>query len=114
MLCEYAEHDFKLSLPDKNGTPRRAHLEIAQEQVGFPLPELQYPCELPLVAEPVWEAYNSLQSGRTNNGFGPNPLGWSEIAAWSSLTDVRLRPWEVKAIKRLDMLYLVTYAKGKP
>jgi hypothetical protein len=113
MLCEFAEHDFKLSITDKNGTSRRAHLEVAQASIPSPLPELQPPCELPLVAEGIWGAYNSLQCGRTSNGFGPNPLGWAEIASWAALTNTRLRPWEVRALRRLDMLYLVTYAKGK-
>jgi hypothetical protein len=61
--------------------------------------------------EIVWNYYNDLSSARTSNGYSPNPLSYSEIAAWRDLTDNDITPFEVKVIKRLDIAYLNFSAK---
>ena len=43
-----------------------------------------------------------LDAGRGGNGFGLNPLSYTEIQAWAALTRVGLAPWEVETIKRVD------------
>lgn len=47
-----------------------------------------------------------LNAARTGTGFGANPLSFTEIFSWSALTRVRLRPWEVAALRRLDTEFL--------
>jgi DNA-directed RNA polymerase sigma subunit (sigma70/sigma32) len=34
-----------------------------------------------------------------------NPLTFQELAAWSSVTKIRLRGWEAEALKSLDRLF---------
>lgn len=109
VLCEYAEHYFRLSKPDKSGVSLRDHYEQLARTTGQIVPELEPPVDLPFVVEHVWEYWSQLHSGRSNNGFGPNPLGWQEIQAWATLTGTRLRSWEITALKRLDVLYLIAH-----
>lgn len=40
-----------------------------------------------------------------NNGFGPEPLTWQEIEAWSRLTQVDLDAWEALTLRKLSDLY---------
>lgn len=61
----------------------------------------------------MWEFFNELQTGRTSNGFGPNPLSFSEIESWARLTGRKVAPWEVRAIKQVDAVYLETLTNGK-
>nr|WP_258038738.1 hypothetical protein [Haemophilus seminalis]DAK42661.1 MAG TPA: hypothetical protein [Caudoviricetes sp.] len=35
-----------------------------------------------------------------------NPITFSEILAWSQLTNTSLARWEIEVIKRLDVLWL--------
>jgi hypothetical protein len=50
----------------------------------------------------LWIWFCELDAGRGGNGFGLNPLSYSEIQAWTQLKRVDLAPWEVEAIKRID------------
>lgn len=54
------------------------------------------------ILEWFWE----LHAGRTGNGFGPDPITWPAIDAWSRVTGTDLQPWEVRALIRLDCLWL--------
>ena len=47
-----------------------------------------------------------LHAGRSYNGSGPNPLSWSDILAWDTLTRAGLQEWEVRVIKALDALWM--------
>ena len=40
-----------------------------------------------------------------NNGFGPEPLTWQEIEAWSRLTQVDLDAWEALTLRKLSSDY---------
>lgn len=40
-----------------------------------------------------------------NNGFGPEPLTWQEIEAWSRLTQVKLDAWEALTLRTLSDHY---------
>jgi len=37
---------------------------------------------------------------------GPMPLGYEQIKAWKELTETSISPWEIGAIKKLDLEYL--------
>lgn len=96
----WAREEFRLSKPDKNGTPLRAHLQAAgiDEPNEKPFPEaLSY----------LWGWFCDLASGRTC-GMGPNPITWEGIAAWCDLTGTKPARWEVRAIKEIDAAYLAS------
>lgn len=70
--------------------------------------------ELPEHAAHVWRWFHDLHHSRTSNGFGPNPIPYAEIDAWARLTGTHPKPWEVNALKRMDLIYLeVNAAKPK-
>jgi hypothetical protein len=54
--------------------------------------------------------FRELAQGRTGNGFGPNPIGWTEMRDWSILTAMHLSPFDVEVLRGLDGLYLTAYA----
>jgi hypothetical protein len=110
-LEEYAEHNFKLSIPDKDGVTERQHLEEVERQSGRTPLALQG-TEFPELLEYVWTAFLLLNQGRGQGFNGPLPLSFQEILAWQQLTDTYLLPWEVSTIKRLDAVYLRVVAKN--
>ena len=60
--------------------------------------------------ELVWGYYIDLANARTSNGYGPNPISYTEINSWNDLTGSCVTPFEVKIIKRLDITYINHYA----
>jgi len=104
-LEEYAEQDFKLSIPDKDGVTERQHLEEVERQSGRTPLALQG-TEFPELLGYVWAAFLLLNQGRGQGFNGPLPLSFQDMLAWQQLTNNYLLPWEVSAIKRLDAVYL--------
>jgi hypothetical protein len=47
-----------------------------------------------------------------DGGMGIVPLSYGEIAAWSLLTGIRLRPWEARTLRRLSREYVDELHKG--
>jgi len=37
---------------------------------------------------------------------GPTAISYVQIKAWKELTETSILPWEIEAIKRLDLEYL--------
>lgn len=109
---EYAEHEFRLNLPASKSdkATEREHLEIVERQTGQTPKELEGPDPPPLM-ENVWSAFVDLNMSR-QSGMGPNPITFQEIVAWSKLYNTPLRPWEVTAIKRLDMIFIKVNTDG--
>jgi hypothetical protein len=66
----------------------------------------------PLELEHIWRWYCELGSARTSNGFGLNPLPYTEIQAYADLSGIRMTPWEVGLIKRLDMVTIKGQKSG--
>lgn len=60
----------------------------------------------------VWRAFGRLSSRRGSNGFGINPIGWSEFDAFLRLTKTRLTPWEVAQVEMLDDLLRAEIARS--
>tara|TARA_R110000868_G_scaffold22246_2_gene91350 strand:- start:2813 stop:3007 length:195 start_codon:yes stop_codon:yes gene_type:complete len=54
----------------------------------------------------VWSAFISLSSSRGSGFSGPAPITFEQIKAWKELTETSIEPWEIEAIKRIDLLYL--------
>lgn len=57
--------------------------------------------EVPPAGQRVWGIFLDLNATRGSNGFGPLPIAYSEIAAWSSLREP-VRPFELDIIRALD------------
>lgn len=50
-----------------------------------------------------------LHSCRSSNGYGPNPLSYTEIQAFYQLNQVPVQPWEVLVLRHFDSVYLKCY-----
>lgn len=70
--------------------------------------------EFPDEIEYVWDWFVELHEARTGNGFGPNPLSFTELAHWQALCDTRIQPWEVRAIRAIDNAYIASRRPSKP
>jgi hypothetical protein len=68
--------------------------------------------ELPTALRYLWNHFILLHKARGSNGFGPNPLAWSEIRAYCELMQARLDPWEIEAIKVVDDEYLASVVES--
>jgi hypothetical protein len=90
-------------LPD--GSTERDMLLSVERQTGK-TPAALEDLPLPADAEHIWHWFLALHAGRSSNGFGPNPISWSDISAWISITQTIVRPSEIAAIMMVDRLWL--------
>jgi len=60
----------------------------------------------------VWAFFLELNQARSGSGFGANPISYTEILAWSQLTERNLSAFEVSAIKAVDRLFMGNQAKA--
>lgn len=72
---------------------------------------LRTPC--PEQARYLFDYFLQLHIARGSNGWGFNPLSFTEIASWSTLTGIELGPWELETIKHIDIAYL-KIINGRP
>lgn len=66
--------------------------------------------EAPPFPEPLkylWGAYQELAAAR-QSGMGLSPIGFGDIDAYARLCDMRLEPWEVRVIRRVDVAFITT------
>lgn len=52
-----------------------------------------------------------MNSARTSNGFGVNPLSYSEIKAYYDLQQQVPEPWEADLIRYMDATVMNVYAE---
>jgi len=96
----------------KDGSTERDNLKAAAEQGNKEAAAaLKNAPRLPAKARYLWEYFKQLHGTRANYGWGPVALSYVEIEAWSRLHHVKLDPWELDAILRLDSLFLASCAK---
>ena len=81
----------------------RDHLE----QAGKSAPSIS----VSIQARHVLQWFMDLHSSRGNNGFGYNPITYTDIAHWASLIGADPQPWEVRAIRLMDSAFLEEAAK---
>lgn len=53
----------------------------------------------------------ALHSTRTSNGFGANPINFTEMRNYFDLLQIQPDEWEINLIRKLDMVALDHYAK---
>jgi len=87
-----------------DGCTTRQHLENIYRQTGRKPIDLEN--ELPDFHAQVWADFLSLNSKRTSNGFGHNPITNLEIRAWCELYHITLPLSDIDLINRLDNEYL--------
>ena len=64
----------------------------------------------------MWAWFRELDRARHSNGYGLNPLSYSDIDAWSRLRRISLLAWHLDALilmdgERLKLLYEKTEAE---
>lgn len=101
-----------MHLADKQGNTKYDLLSKFSQKTGKLHPDLIFP-ELDEMAMYIWEWFMELNSQRTSNGFGQNPITYLDIQAWASLTNRFPLAWEVRAIRNMDMMWLSEMAKNR-
>ena len=89
----------------KDGATLRDHLEIVYRQTGK-MPAQLEPVEVPQAILYLWGWFCELSNARQYGEFGPMPISFSEIKAWSDLTHSDPAAWEVATLKEIDRVYL--------
>lgn len=102
----FAEHEFSLSERQADGSTLRATLQSGWRQrlernPRFPPPDGLFGPPCPDALRYLWDWYGDISRGR-QIGEHPAKLSSQEIKAWCDLEGVRLKPWELKAVRRLD------------
>ena len=88
--------------PDEDGrTNNDRYIKIEEDTGLYPGPDLIIPYD----AIYLWEYFIELSTSRSG-GFGPAPITYVELKAWSDLTGIVPAAWEVSIIKKMDSKYL--------
>ena len=106
----FAENDLTLREKQGDGVSLRHHLEALQRQTGV-TPEQLIPVPFPETLEFIWRDFHELNNDRTSNGYTLNPISYTELDAWSRLTNKAVTAQEIDIIKQLDAVFLNHYQK---
>jgi hypothetical protein len=68
--------------------------------------------EIPLELAYLWGWFQELSATRGSNGWGPNPITYTEVATWARLTGTIIRPMEVRLIMTLDGLFRIAVSEA--
>lgn len=77
------------------------------------MPEQLRGPELPDCLAHVWQWFGDLSAARGGNGWGPNPIGYADVAAWAALTRRDPTAAEVDLLMALDRRYLAAVASRR-
>lgn len=89
----------------------REQLESVWRQTGVKPRELEELIDLPESCYQVWKWFIDLHNTRGSNGFGVNPISYTEIKNYFDLMYIKPEEWEVSLIKQFDNAALSAYAK---
>lgn len=112
-MIAFAAHEFELNSRQPDGHTLREHLEAAMQATGNRPADLDGPA-CPSGVDYVWHWFCELSAARGSSGFGPNPLGYADIDAWSRLTGRQPDVFEVSCLMALDGTYFSALQKAKP
>lgn len=87
----------------------RSKYESASRQIGKLVPQLEGLLELPNSMRYIWKYFIDLHNKRTSNGFGMNPLVYSDIYSYFKLIKVQPEEYELELITQLDRIALDAY-----
>lgn len=85
----------------KDKATLRQHLEMAWKASGVRPQQLE-PVPFPQMFVYAWGWFLELNAVRQNNGFSAMPISYTELLAWSQLTERPLNPLDVRVLKLLD------------
>ena len=91
----------------------RVTLLDVERQTGKTPKELADLPEQPEGTEFVWQMFNELSMTRGVGLAGALPITYGEIDAYQRVTGLTLQPFELQAIRELDMTFLGV-VRGKP
>ncbi|MHA6690600.1 phage tail assembly chaperone [Devosia sp. A449] len=116
---DFAEREFALSAIDKDGHSLRVHLQGQLSRARTPERRSEIEGELALPPFPdalryLWTAFIRIRRRNAGNGFGATPITWADLDAYSRLSGLHLRPWEIETIERLDDALMTSMAELKP
>lgn len=80
-------------------------------QTGIKPKELEDLKELPESCTQVWRWFIDLNNSRSSNGFGVNPISYSDIKSYIDLIGVNIEDWELQLIKQFDNEAMNSYVK---
>jgi hypothetical protein len=97
---------------DKNGaTLREALIQAIATGSKAAAADIEGP-EFPLEAAHVWQLFLELHGTRTSNGFGLNPISYTEIDAYNRLYGYDVSPEELYLLKVADSAALEQIAEN--
>lgn len=110
-LIDYCKQEFNSAVNGSNGNSIRDQLENVWKQTGVKPQELENLVELKQSQYELWSWFMELNESRTSNGFGMNPISYSDISAYFNLQGIIPHKWEVDTLRRLDREVLSIYSK---
>jgi hypothetical protein len=87
----------------------REQLETIKKKTGKLPPEYEDQKELPDYLADIWGYFLQLDNKRTSNGFGVNPITYSDLKSFCDLKGVCLEDYQVDLIMRLDNMRIKHY-----
>ena len=106
----FARHQFELSKPQEDGTPLLVHLQVMEEKTGRVHPMIEDAPPLPVGCGQLWSDFLELHGSRGSTGWGPQRITFADLRAWQEVRRVRLQPWEIDCIRRVDDIWLGEFA----
>lgn len=94
-----------LDKEDQSGKTYRQQLKTVERQTGKRPSDLDGP-EFPSAMSHIWSAFLDLSQTRGQGFSGPLAITYQEIRCYCDLTGIDMTPYEVKLVKRLDVIYL--------
>jgi hypothetical protein len=86
-------------------------IEVNRRASRLPRSEREPP--FPLHDAYLFGIFQELNASRSHNGFGYNPLTYTEVDAYRRMTGTVLNAWQVKMLMRIDQIFLAASAKGQ-
>lgn len=80
-------------------------------QTGIKPKELEDMLEFPKEMLQVWKFFIDLHNARDGNGFGANPISYSDMYSYFKLIDIQPDDWEIETVRKLDMIALDSFAE---
>lgn len=87
----------------------RAKYESASKQLGYKVPQLENLIALPESMVYIWKYFIDLHNRRSSNGFGINPILYSDIYSYGYLYGINFQEYELDLIQKLDSIALENY-----
>jgi hypothetical protein len=85
--------------------------QMSRSQWGLTSVSREAGPSVPIAGRRVWSIFLDLNAARST-GFGPSPITYSEIEAWSRAKREPVRPWELDIIRTLDRAFLKASGEG--